>query len=212
MTLRITARHWTARSTATLATGLCLVVACSLSTALAKPVAPVAGPAPKAGCPAVLQHTAPRLQDERPINLCDYAGQVVLVVNTASQCGYTPQYKSLEALNARFQGRGFVVLGFPSNDFGQQEPGGNAAIAEFCENQFAVRFPMFAKTVVRASARTPAHPLFDGLARRTGQAPQWNFHKYLIGRSGEVVTSHVSEVDPQDPALVRAIEGLLASR
>ncbi|MBC7938918.1 MAG: glutathione peroxidase [Chitinophagaceae bacterium] len=171
-----------------------------------------AGPATAAPvCPEVLRFTQPRLQDERPINLCDYAGQVVLVVNTASKCGYTPQYKSLDALNARFKARGFVVLGFPSNDFGQQEPGDNAAIAEFCENQFAVRFPMFAKTVVRGAAGSPATPFYAGLAARTGQAPQWNFHKYLISRSG-VVRSYVSDVDPQNPAFAKAIEDLLVAK
>jgi glutathione peroxidase len=167
-------------------------------------VFPVHAAAP---CPALLQHTFARLQDEKPINLCAFAGQVVVVVNTASQCGFTPQYKSLEALNERYRQRGLVVLGFPSNDFGGQEPGNNTAIAEFCENQFAVHFPMFAKTSVRAAKGGNA--LFAALSQRTGRAPQWNFHKYLIGRNGELVLSHESETDPLDPRFLRDVDRLL---
>lgn len=166
----------------------------------------------KAPCPAVLQHTLPRLQDERPVNLCDYAGRVVLVVNTASQCGYTPQYKALESLNERFRARGLVVLGFPSNDFGGQEPGSNAKIAAFCENQFAVRFPMFAKSSVVPGRAGGANPLYAALAARTGDKPKWNFHKYIIGRDGERIVSRASEVDPQDPAFVKELERLLDSK
>lgn len=158
-------------------------------------------------CPAVLQHSFARLQDEKPIDLCAYAGRVVVVVNTASECGYTPQYKSLEALNERYRQRGLVVLGFPSNDFGGQEPGNNAAIASFCENQFAVRFPMFAKSGVRPAKGS--NPLFATLSARTGQAPKWNFHKYIIGRKGDVVLSHDSEVDPLDARFLRDIDRLL---
>ena len=163
-------------------------------------------------CPALLNHTQPRLQDEKPISLCQFSGQVVVVVNTASQCGYTPQYKSLEALYERYRQRGLVVLGFPSNDFGGQEPASNAAIAEFCENQFAVRFPMFAKTTVRSSAGAVTNPLFAALATRSGQTPRWNFHKYIIGRQGDVVISHLSDTDPLDPAFVKDVERLLGSR
>jgi glutathione peroxidase len=163
-------------------------------------------------CPALLQHRLPRLQDEKPVDLCQYAGQVVLVVNTASECGYTPQYKSLEAVHARYRERGFVVLGFPSNDFGGQEPGSNAAIAEFCENQFAVRFPMFAKSVVRPSKGTAVNPLYAGLVARSGQSPRWNFHKYLIARDGQTVISHPSATSPEDPAFLRDLERLINSK
>lgn len=162
-------------------------------------------------CPALLQQVQPRLQDERPVNLCDYAGRVLLVVNTASRCGYTPQYQSLEKLYQRYKDRGLVVLGFPSNDFGQQEPGDNRAIADFCENQFAVRFPMFAKTNVSARSSGKVNPLFASLTAKTGTAPQWNFHKYLVGRNGEPVLSRDSDVDPLDPAFVKDIERLLAA-
>jgi glutathione peroxidase len=166
----------------------------------------------KAPCPAVLQHTLPRLQDERPVDLCEYAGRVVVVVNTASECGYTPQYRSLEALDERYRARGLVVLGFPSNDFGGQEPGSNAKIAEFCENQFAVKFPMFAKSTVLPPRAGGGNPLYVALVARTGEAPKWNFHKYLIGRNGERVLSVASAVDPQDPAFIKEIERLLDSK
>jgi glutathione peroxidase len=166
--------------------------------------------AAQAACPPLLQHTLPRLQDEKPVDLCQYAGKVVLVVNTASQCGYTPQYRSLEALQRRYGTRDLVILGFPSNDFGGQEPGSNAQVAEFCENQFDVRFPMFAKSVVRGGAQR--NPLYAQLAERSGQVPGWNFHKYLVGRDGKQVLSFASAVDPQDPALIKAIDRLLLSK
>jgi glutathione peroxidase len=182
-----------------------VLVAAALATASASSLAASA-------CPTVLQHTLPRLQDEKPVDLCDYAGRVVVVVNTASFCGYTPQYQSLEALHARYRERGLVVLGFPSNDFGQQEPGDNKAIAEFCENTFNVRFPMFAKSTVSARAAGGANPLFKALAARTGQAPRWNFHKYVVSRDGTTVLSRGSDVDPLSPDFVRDIEKLLAAK
>ena len=189
-----------------------LKAACRRGLALAL-TALSALPAVAAGaCPAVLQFTEPRLQDEKPINLCDYAGQVVLVVNTASYCGYTPQYKSLEALNERYGKRGLVVLGFPSNDFGGQEPGKNADIADFCENTFNVRFPMFAKTTVKSVRGAPVNPLYAALAERSGEAPKWNFHKYLIGRDGLSITSYGSAVDPESPRFVKDIERLLDAK
>lgn len=163
-------------------------------------------------CPALLAREFPRLQDEKPQDLCQYAGKVVLVVNTASFCGYTPQYKSLEALHERHKGRGLVVLGFPSNDFGGQEPGSAQQIAELCENTFGVRFPMFAKSRVAASAGPAQNPLYAELARRSGQAPRWNFHKYLIARDGQSVSSFPSDVDPADPAFGRAVEKLLDAK
>lgn len=167
------------------------------------------GAAASAACPAVLHHTQPRLQDERPIDLCGYAGQVVLVVNTASFCGYTKQYKGLEELSRKYGDRGLVVLGFPSNDFGRQEPGSNAQIAEFCENTFGVRFPMFAKSSV---VGPKTNPLFKDLAERTGEAPGWNFHKYLISRDGSQVLSFASAVDPQSRQFTREIERLLSKK
>lgn len=175
-------------------------------------VPPAAGPGqPARACPTLLNHRIDRLQDEQSQDLCQYRGKVVLVVNTASYCGFTPQYKGLEALQQRYGGRGLVVLGFPSNDFGAQEPGSNQQIAEFCENTFSVRFPMFVKTSV-AGRGTPAHPLYEQLAQRTGQRPAWNFHKYLIGRDGQTVVSHPSRVDPLDPIVLRDVEKLLDAK
>lgn len=162
-----------------------------------------------AACPALLRHTLPRLQDEKPMPLCGWAGQVVLVVNTASYCGYTPQYKALEALYEKHRARGLVVLGFPSNDFGAQEPGSNRDIAAFCDNTFGVRFPMFAKSTVSPKAGGTLNPLYAQLVGRTGQAPKWNFHKYLIGRDGSQVSSFASAVEPNDPAFLRELERLL---
>ena len=160
-----------------------------------------------AACPALLQHNVLRLQDEKPQSLCQYAGRVLLVVNTASYCGFTGQYAGLEALYRRFEVRGLAVLGFPSNDFGRQEPGSNQAIADFCENTFGVKFPMFSKTTVLGPS---AHPLFQQLAQRSGERPGWNFHKYLIARDGQVVRSFPSAMAPDDPAIVREIEKLLS--
>jgi glutathione peroxidase len=162
-------------------------------------------------CPALLARQFPRLQDEKPQDLCQYAGKVLLVVNTASFCGFTPQYKSLETLHARYRERGLVVLGFPSNDFGQQEPGSGREIAEFCESTFGVKFPMFAKSRVAASAGAAANPLFAELARRTGQWPRWNFHKYLVARDGATATSFASDTDPLDKAFLAQVERLLAA-
>ena len=159
-----------------------------------------------AGCPATLQHTFPRLQDEKPQSLCQYSGKVVLVVNTASFCGFTGQYKGLEDLYARYKDRGLVVLGFPSNDF-SQETGSNQQIAEFCENTFGVKFPMFAKSSVKGAE---ASPLFRQLTQLSGTAPRWNFHKYLLGRDGQLVDQYSSLTAPDSKALVRAIEQQLA--
>ena len=184
---------------------LCAGGVCSVAHAQAQGVAPAAS----AACAPLLQHTFDRLQDEKPQSMCQYAGKVVLVVNTASYCGFTSQYQGLEALHARYQARGLVVLGFPSNDFGRQEPGNNKAIADFCENTFGVKFPMFAKSAV---VGRDANPLFKQLAARSGQAPQWNFHKYLIDRSGRTVVSHASAVTPDDPTLLRDLEKLIGSK
>nr|WP_316644497.1 glutathione peroxidase [uncultured Roseateles sp.] len=161
-------------------------------------------------CPALLNREAPRLQDEKQQNLCQYAGKVVLVVNTASYCGFTSQYKSLETLYGQYRERGLVVLGFPSNDFGSQEPGSNKDIAEFCENTFNVKFPMFAKSHVKAGDAT-VNPLFAELGKRTGKTPSWNFHKYLISRDGREVQSFGSVTDPMSNGVVREVERLLSA-
>jgi glutathione peroxidase len=180
----------------------------TLLTALA---AVVAAPAFGASaCPPLLRHTLPRLQDEQPVDLCRFAGRVLLVVNTASRCGYTPQYEGLAELHRRYGARGLTILGFPANDFGGQEPAANADVARFCENQFDVRFPLFAKSVVVAGPQR--NPLYAALAERSGVSPGWNFHKYLVSRDGRQVTSFPSAVAPEDPALVKDIERLLLSK
>jgi glutathione peroxidase len=186
-------------------------LAFSLQARAATPSASTAPAEPQAAgtsCPAALNLTFPRLQDEKPQSLCQYAGKVLLIVNTASYCGFTPQYKGLEALYDKYKGQGLVVLGFPSNDFAQ-ESGDNKQIADFCENTYGVRFPMFAKSAVRGS---DANPLYRRLAKETGRAPLWNFHKYLIGRSGAVVASYTSMTGPGSAGLVRDIEKQLAAR
>jgi glutathione peroxidase len=160
-------------------------------------------------CPVLLQHTINRLQDDKPQALCQYSGKVLLVVNTASQCGYTPQYKGLEALHGKYAAQGLVVMGFPANDFGGQEPGDAKKIAETCFNFYGVQFPMFNKISV---VGTGAHPLYAALAQATGQKPEWNFHKYLVDRQGRVVASFASDVVPQDKRIVAEVEKLLAAR
>lgn len=182
------------------------------SMALAATLVALAAPATAAPCPALLDRQVLRLQDEKPQNLCQYAGQVVVVVNTASFCGFTSQYKSLESLYSRYHGRGLVVLGFPSNDFGAQEPGSDKDIAAFCENTFGVKFPMFTKSRVTPAAGPAVNPLYADLARATGQSPRWNFHKYVIARDGRSVTSHASEVDPEGRDFVNGIEKLLSTK
>lgn len=171
------------------------LAACLLLPAFAGAAAP---------CPALLAHPVENILGETE-NLCEHAGKVVLVVNTASRCGYTPQYKGLQALHARYRARGLVILGFPSNDFGRQEPGSNREIAEFCDRTYAVKFPLYAKTSVAPGAS----PLFDGLARATGERPKWNFHKYLVGRDGRTVASFASRVDPESPEFIAKVEALL---
>ena len=176
---------------------------------LAASFAPAAQAAEPGTCPALLKRQALRLQDEKPQDLCQYAGKVVLVVNTASFCGFTPQYQALEALYKRYQPRGLVVLGFPSNDFGAQEPGSNREIAAFCENTFGVGFPMFVKTRVAGTAGGPVDPLFAELRQRTGQAPAWNFHKYLVARDGRQVESFASDTSPLDARFLARVEKML---
>jgi glutathione peroxidase len=163
-------------------------------------------PVQAATCPAVLHQTFKRLQDDAPQDLCQYAGKVVLVVNTASYCGYTHQYEGLEKLYANYSAKGLVVLGFPSNDFGKQEPGSSKEIADFCYNTYGVKFPMFAKSSV---AGEQANPLHASLIKLTGSEPKWNFHKYLIDRSGKVLPFS-TKVEPTDKVLVEAIEKDLA--
>lgn len=184
------------------------LVAASLSLGHSLAWAQAAVAPGSAACPVVLQHTIERLQDEKPQSLCQYTGQVVVVVNTASYCGFTSQYKGLELLYDRYKSKGLVVLGFPSNDF-SQEPDDNQKIADFCENTFGVKFPMFSKTSVRGEQ---ASPFFKQLTRLTQTAPKWNFYKYVISRDGQRVKAYSSMTGPQDKAFLQDIEQLLAAK
>jgi glutathione peroxidase len=194
---------------------MCAVTLCWLPawTAAQPPdtAAPMLAPA-GTNCPSLLSRQVLRLQDEAPQSLCQYAGKVVVVVNTASFCGFTSQYKSLETLHQRYRDRGLVVLGFPSNDFGAQEPGSHKDIAAFCENTFGVKFPMFTKTGVVGSSGAALSPLYADLQQITGASPKWNFHKYVIARNGRSVLSFASNVEPSSEAFTAAIERLLNSK
>lgn len=148
-----------------------------------------------------------QLAGDDAVNLCDaYEDKVILVVNTASKCGYTPQYDGLEKLYAEYKDQGLVVIGFPSNQFGGQEPGTEEEIKEFCRLTYGVKFPMFEKTEVKGDG---AHPFYQSLAEAAGTAPKWNFHKYLIGRDGKLISDYPSRTKPYDPSLVQAIEDAL---
>ena len=148
------------------------------------------------------------LAGEGQVNLQQaYAGKVLLIVNTASKCGNTHQYEGLEAMHARYKDRGFAVLGFPSNDFLGQEPGDEKHIKDFCTLTYGVKFPMFEKVHVKGNDTTP---LYVRLKAATGDAPDWNFHKFLIDRNGKVVASYVARTLPDDPKLVADIQRLIA--
>lgn len=148
--------------------------------------------------------------DGQPIELGDHRGHPVLVVNTASECGYTPQYAALQDLWARYRDRGLVVIGVPSNDFGNQEPGDDASILAFCQDRFAVDFPLAAKQPVIGGN---AHPFYTWIVEEFGEAaaPRWNFHKYLIDGEGALVALWPSDVAPTDLQVIDAVESLLAS-
>lgn len=145
-----------------------------------------------------------RLASEQEDNFCEvYKGQVVLVVNTASRCGYTDQYDDLEKLYAEYKDRGLTVIGFPSNDFGNQEPGTEKKIKNFCRLTYGVQFPMYAKTRVKGDN---ADPLYKKLSEVSGQVPRWNFHKYLINRNGQLVGSYRSNIEPYNSTIIQEIE------
>lgn len=165
-------------------------------------------PAAASECPALLNHKFNRLQDDSPQNLCQYSGKVVLVVNTASYCGFTSQYEGLEKLYASYKDKGLVILGFPSNDF-SQEPGNNKEIADFCYNTYGVKFPMFAKTSVKGKE---ANALFAALVKAGAKAPSWNFNKYLLDREGKLVASYGSTTRPDEKPFVSALEKALAAQ
>ena len=176
------------------------VVACAT-------VAVAAGGTAGAAKSVSLDHSLRPLAGKTAVNLRGaYGGQVLLLVNTASKCGFTPQFEALEGLHAKYRGRGFAVLGFPSGDFKAQEFDDEKQIQEFCTLTYGVKFPMFQKTHVVGEQ---AHPLYRQLAQVAGEAPKWNFHKYLVGRDGRLVASWGSKVKPDDPQIVAAIEQAL---
>ena len=147
------------------------------------------------------------LASEETVNLNDaYSGKVILVVNTASKCGNTPQYDGLEKLYQQYGNDGFVVLGFPSNDFMGQEPGTEEQIQEFCRLTYSIKFPMFEKVAVKGE---DAHPFFNRLAKDSGTYPSWNFHKYLIGRDGKLVAQFSPRTQPHDEKLLATIQAAL---
>ena len=176
--------------------------------AVASLAAPMRGDAAESLCPAILDHKFANLMDE-PVSLCQFRGKVLLIVNTASECGYTAQYDGLEKLYRRYRDQGFTVLGFPANDFGAQEPGSNKEIAQFCRVNYGITFPLFAKTAVVGAN---ANPLFRELSAKTKKPPQWNFHKYLLDRSGQPVAAFESAVEPEDRRITAEIEKLLTAR
>lgn len=155
----------------------------------------------------LLDHDVRLLGKDELVNLQQaYGGKVLLIVNTASRCAFTDQYEGLETLYADYRDKGLVILGFPSNDFGGQEPGSEAQIKDFCRLTYGVKFPMFAKTRVRKGR---ADPLFTALGEAAGRYPKWNFHKYLIGRDGRLVDNYLSMTSPQNRGLIRDIEASL---
>lgn len=158
-------------------------------------------------CPETLNFKKEKLADDQIVDLCnEYKGKVVMVVNTASFCGFTKQYKSLESVYRKYKDNGFVVLGFPSNDFGEQEPGNENQIKEFCERTYKIKFPMFEKTVV---SKGTDDPLYKTLGTIAGEYPSWNFHKYLLDRNGKLVASIASQTDPKSASVISKIESLL---
>jgi len=152
--------------------------------------------------------------DGKDVDLAQYKGQVIMIVNVASKCGYTPQYVGLEKLFKEKSGKGFVILGFPANDFGEQEPGSNSDIKAFCSTKYNVTFPMFSKISVRGSERHPLYKKLAGQPKPLGGegVPGWNFTKFLVDRNGNVVAKFDSKVKPDDPALVKKVDELLAGQ
>lgn len=176
---------------------LCLLFACAvviLGTARTHAASPLAGEVKRI--------------DGSKVDLADYGGKVVLVVNVASQCGYTGQYAGLQSLYEKYKDKGFVILGFPANDFGAQEPGSDTDIREFCSTKYGVTFPMFSKITVKGSGKAPLYAALTELADPKGEV-SWNFEKFLIGKDGAIVGRFKSGVAPDDAKLVQAVEAAL---
>jgi glutathione peroxidase len=160
--------------------------------------------APLSGASNVLEFTLNSI-DGQPAPLAQYKGKVVIIVNVASQCGYTPQYTGLEALYEKYKDKGLVILGFPANNFGQQEPGTNEEIKTFCSRTYNVTFPMYAKISVAGGDK---HPLYQYLTQ-TGGEVKWNFTKFLVGKDGKVINRFESAVEPESPEVTAAIDKAL---
>lgn len=176
------------------------------SEAVAPPESELAAPA-EAAIPSIHSLTMTML-DGTETSLADWKGKPVLIVNTASQCGHTPQYEGLQALHAKYESAGFAVLGFPSNDFGGQEPGTSKEISTFCTSIYGVNFPMFEKVKTKGEERAPLYAL---LGDAFGE-PQWNFHKYLINKQGQPIQAWASAVKPRSEEVVAAIEKAIAAQ
>ncbi|HEX4998786.1 MAG TPA: glutathione peroxidase [Terriglobia bacterium] len=161
----------------------------------------------KTKVPDALNFTMDSL-DGKPVNLARYQGSVVLMVNVASQCGYTYQYEGLQALHKKYAGRGLRILGFPSNDFGAQEPGSNTEIGEFCKKNYGVEFDMFSKITVLGSGKAPLYKTLTSTPGFTGEV-EWNFEKFLIGRDGKVIARFKSPIEPESEEVTGAIEAAL---
>jgi glutathione peroxidase len=157
--------------------------------------------------PSSIQEFTLNSIDGSPVPLSTYKGKIALVVNVASQCGYTPQYEGLEALYKKYKDKGFVILGFPANNFGAQEPGTNAEIKTFCTRNYSVDFPMFSKISVKGEDQAP---LYQYLTKTSGGDIQWNFTKFLVDRDGKVLQRFESNVEPGSPEMVKAVEAALA--
>lgn len=185
-------------------------LAMSFFTAASAMAEPVKGTPGDNGCPAALNFTLRELGSEKQVNLCQtYLGKVVVIVNTASKCGFTPQFEGLEKLYSNYQDKGLVVLGFPSNDFAGQDPGSEKEIRDFCQLTYGVKFPMFEKT---HAAKADASPIYKTLGDMAGEYPAWNFHKYVLNTKGELIGSFSSFVTPQSDKLVKLIEANLPAQ
>jgi len=160
--------------------------------------------------PAALNFTMNSI-DGKPIDLSRYQGRVVLMVNVASECGFTPQYAGLEELHRKYAAKGLSILGFPANDFGAQEPGTNGEIAQFCKQNYGVEFDMFSKIVVKGSGQAPLYRYLTSHPKFRGEV-DWNFEKFLVGRNGEVIARFKSDMEPDSREVVSAIEGALAAK
>ena len=169
--------------------------------------APQIRPQEAAAVNSVLNLTMNSL-DGKPVNLSKYQGNVVLIVNVASECGYTPQYEGLQALHKKYAGRGLRILGFPSNDFGAQEPGTNSQIADFCKKNYGVEFDMFSKITVLGRGQAPLYKALTSTPGLSGNI-DWNFEKFLVGRDGKVIGRYKSAVEPLSVEMTRAIETAL---